>query len=681
MDSNRFPAFVLLLAPLLGGLLTSATLAAQSAAGFAVQPLPFQRVQLADQFWQPRLRIQAETLVPFALEKTQPAADNLAKAARFLAGDTTELPFPHRYISSDLYKVMEGAAYLLTNERDPALEQRLDTIIDTIAAAQRADGYLYVAHITGVSRDHDHWGGGGMGDRPYSHVIHSHELYNMGHLYEAAVAYYRATGKDQLLRVAEKNARHLNRVFFQGDPAYNDGQPVRQAPGHEEIELALVKLYRTTGDTLYLGMAKRFLDIRGVTYVPAGEQYFSPTYAQQHQPVAEQTEPVGHAVRAAYLYTGMADVGAMYGTDEYSPALQRIWTNITDKKMHITGGLGAQRGIEGFGADYELPNATAYNETCAAVGNVLFNHRMFLLHRDAKYMDVAEVALYNNALAGVNLAGNEFFYVNPLAADGKTPFNHGEPGRSPWFNTACCPSNIARLIPQVPGMLYAYAEDELYALLYAGSTATVPLGGGPVGIRQETTYPFGEQIRFTLAMAEPRQFAFKLRIPTWAQGARFVPGQLYAYANAGPAAWSVRVNGQPVVVQLRDGFAVLDRQWHPGDVVTLTLPQPVRFNRADARVAADRGKLAVTRGPLVYCAEGVDNGGRVADLQLSGTAVPTRTETAYLTDPGMERIVSIRLPVQRQAGRGRVAATATLIPYYAWNNRGDGPMRVWLEEQ
>lgn len=650
--------------------------------GFRVQPLPFHRVQLADRFWQPRLRTQATTLLPFALDQTRPAVDNLAKAARFLRGDTTDLPFPHRYISSDLYKVMEGAAYLLRNERDPELEQRLDKIIDTIAAAQQKDGYLYVAHTTGVSRDHDHWGGGGMGDQPYSHVVHSHELYNMGHLYEAAVAYFRATGKDKLLRVAEKNAQHINRVFFVGDPAYHDGQPVLQAPGHEEIELALVKLFRATGDTSYLGMAQRFLDIRGVTYVPEGEQYFSPTYAQQHQPVTEQTEPVGHAVRAAYLYTGMADVGAMSGTEKYVPALQRIWSNITDKKMHITGGLGAQRGIEGFGADYELPNAEAYNETCAAVGNVLFNHRMFLLHREAKYMDVAEVALYNNALAGVNLAGNAFFYVNPLETDGVTPFNHGNTGRSPWFETACCPSNIARLIPQVPGMLYAFAEAKIYALLYAGSSATIPLADGPVRIEQATGYPFAEEVRFAFTLDRPRQFSFRLRIPTWARSDRFVPGDLYQYVTDAPAAaWSIAVNGREETVSLEKGFAVLDRSWQSGDVVTLRLPQPVRFNRAHERVAADRGKLAITRGPLVYCAEGLDNGGKVADLIVAEVPPPSRIETLYLPDETMQHILAIRFPIRRPNTDQDTATFAQLIPYYAWNNRGDGPMRVWLPER
>ncbi|MEO1942826.1 MAG: beta-L-arabinofuranosidase domain-containing protein, partial [Candidatus Thioglobus sp.] len=273
-----------------------------------LMPVAINQVHLEDDFWKTRLKTQGETLVPFALDKTIPAVKNLEKAAKFLKGDTTDLPYPHRYLSSDLYKVMEGAALILMENPNPELEKRIDSIVDIIARAQQEDGYLYVAHTTGVSKNHDAWGGGGMGDKPYSFVLHSHELYNMGHMYEAAVAYYQATGKDKWLKVAEKNAQHINRVFFEGDPNYNNGTPVNQAAGHEEIELALIKLYRVTGNELYLNMSKKFLDIRGKTYIPEGSGVMSPTYSQQHKPVAEQEKAVGHAVRAAYLYSGMADV-------------------------------------------------------------------------------------------------------------------------------------------------------------------------------------------------------------------------------------------------------------------------------------------------------------------------------------------------------------------------------------
>ena len=335
-------------------------------------PVPFHQVQLEDQFWLPRLQTQKKTLVPFALDKTRPAVENLRKTANYLQSIKDDLPFPHRYIASDLYKVMEGAAYLLTLEKDTALENEMDQIIKVISQAQQDDGYHYESHITKVSEHHPHWGGDGMGDKPYSWILHSHELYNMGHLYEAAVAYFQATGKDTFLKVATKNANHLFQVFLEGHPNYNDGKPIHQAPGHEEIELALIKLYHITSEKRYLQLAKHFIDIRGVSFQPSGTGVMAPEYAQQHLPVREQTQAVGHAVRATYLYSGMADLSAQTGDQSLRPALDHIWQNIVDTRMHITGGLGAIHGIEGFGPEYLLPNKEAYNETCAAVGNVFF---------------------------------------------------------------------------------------------------------------------------------------------------------------------------------------------------------------------------------------------------------------------------------------------------------------------
>ncbi|MCP3691154.1 MAG: hypothetical protein GY917_03070, partial [Planctomycetaceae bacterium] len=434
------------------------------AADYPLKPVPFNQVEMTSEFWRPRLVTQRKTLVPFAFERTQRGVEHLQAARDFLSGKKVEDHRAHRFIDSDLYKVMEGAAYLLQLQRDPELEKTLDELADVIAGAQHKNGYLYPSHTTGVGKAKNM-----MGDHPYTFIVHSHELYNVGHMYEAAIAYYRATGKKKLLDVAEKSAQHINKVIFEGDPKYNSGKPIRQAPGHQEMELALVKLYRVTGKSLYLDMARKFLEIRGVTYVPDGEGVMSPTYAQQHAPVTRQKEAVGHAVRATYLYSAMADVGTLTGEPAYGKALDRIWGNITDTRMHITGGLGAVHGIEGFGPQYELPNADAFNETCAAVGNVLFNYRMFLLHKDAKYLDVAEVALLNNVLAAVNLEGNRFFYVNPLEADGKYPFNHGTAGRAPWFGTACCPSNMARLVPQVPGMTYAHDDSNLYITFFAES--------------------------------------------------------------------------------------------------------------------------------------------------------------------------------------------------------------------
>ena len=635
-----------------------------------ITQIPFQKVSLDDSFWLPRLETQKKTLVPFSLEKTSYAVENLRRVGAYLRGERVTKPLegPY-YVASDLFKVMEGAAYLLTLEKDEALERQMDEIIDVIAAAQAPDGYLYEHHIMPPHLRNPR---NRAGERPYSYVDHSHELYNMGHMYEGAVAYYRATGKRKWLDVAEKNARHINKVFFEGDPAYNDGKPVMQAPGHEEIELALVKLHQATGEQLYLDMAKRFIDIRGVTYSPDGEGVQTSDYAQQHQPVREQREAVGHSVRAMYLYSGMADVVAMTGDETLTPALDAIWHDIVDRKMHITGGLGAVAGLEKFGPAYVLPNVETYDETCAAVGNVIFNYRMFLMSGDAKYLDVAEVALYNNVLAGVNLAGNRFFYVNPLETDGERTFNHGTAGRAEWFSTACCPSNLARLIPQVSGMIYSVAEDNLYCGFYIGSQTEVKIAGGKVALKQQTDYPFDGKISIAVEPeAEQQEFTLWLRVPTWS-GEKFVPGELYNYADEQTAEVEVRVNGRKVKSNVVNGFIPVRRAWQAGDEVTLDLPMPVRYNVADERVEADRGKVSITRGPLVYCAEEPDNEAQVSSVVVN--QVGAQGEVAPFADGVLKGIPAITLAAKD--------ATLKLIPYYAWNNRGDGTaMNVWFKSE
>jgi DUF1680 family protein len=518
-----------------------------------------------------------------------------------------------------------------------------------------------------------------MGDTPYSYVVHSHELYNMGHLYEAAVAYHQATGKDNLLKIAEKSAQHINRVIFEGDPRYNGGKPVMQAPGHEELELALVRLYRTTGNPLYLEMASRFLEIRGRTYRPDGEEVMAPTYAQQHAPVEDQREALGHAVRAAYLYSAMADVAALTGNKTYSRALDSIWHDIVDTRMHIIGGLGAIRGIEGFGPQYDLPNKEAYDETCAAVGNVLFNYRMFLLQGDAKYLDVAEVALLNNVLAGVNFEGNRFFYVNPLESDGEHPFNQGTACRAAWFDCACCPANMARLVPQIPGMMYAHDEENLWLTFYAGSEAQISMKDSNVGIEQETDYPYDGTIRVTLQPEKPVEFSLRLRVPTWT-GSQFLPGKLYSYAD-GSAAGKVRlsVNGKSHPVKVRKGFAVIQREWKAGDQVELSLPMPVRFNECHPSVKANTGRIALTRGPLVLCAEGVDNGGPVQRFAFD--QLPSDDEIKLSRESFNDKIsvVQVEVPAREVVeGDSPRMAPLRLVPYFAWNNRGTGSMIVWF---
>ena len=636
-------------------------------------PVSFEKVTLQDSFWLPRLKTQKETLVPFSLDKTEPAVENLRRTGEYLkTGKGKLLPLP-RYVASDLFKVMEGAAYLLTLEKDPELEKRMDEIIDIIADAQCEDGYLYEL-FTAPSQNAIGWG---AGDKPYSFVVHSHELYNMGHMYEGAVAYYRATGKRKWLDVAEKNAQHINKVFFEGDSNYNQGVPVNQAPGHQEIELALIKLHQVTGNELYLDMAKKFIDVRGVTYRPEGEGVMSPTYAQQHLPVREQRTAEGHSVRAMYLYSGMADVVAAKGDTTLVPALESIWHDIVDKKMHINGGLGAVPGIEGFGPAYELPNKDTYDETCAAVGNVLFNYRMFLATGDAKYVDVAEVALYNNVLAGVNLEGNRFFYVNVLEADGKKAFNHGRAGRSPWFGTACCPSNMARLIPQVPGMIYSHTADDVFCGFYASSVTEIPLQGGKVKLTQQTDYPFDGAIHIEVAPeAEDAEFTLWLRIPTWCND-RFVPGDLYSYADPASAQVTAMVNGSKVSTRTADGYMPIQRRWKAGDKVTLQLPMPVRYSVAHELVKADSNRVCITRGPLVYCAEQPDNSHPASSYIIDQIGGQGEVET--FAEGALKGISSISLPAKACQKENEVAATLKLIPYYAWNNRGDHQtMNVWF---
>lgn len=643
-----------------------------SAADYPLKPVPFNEVEMTSDFWRPRLETQRKTLVPFAFEKTQPGVEHLKAARDFLAGKKVEDHRAHRFIDSDLYKVMEGAAYLLQLRRDPELEKTLDDLADVIEVAQHENGYLYPSHTTGAgSAKHM------MGDKPYTFIVHSHELYNVGHLYEAAIAYYRATGKKKLLDVAEKSATHINKVIFEGDSDYNGGKPIRQAPGHQEMELALVKLYRVTGKQLYLDMARRFLEIRGVTYVPDGEGVMAPTYAQQHARVIEQKEAVGHAVRATYLYSAMADVGMLTGEPAYAQALDRIWGNITNTRMHITGGLGAVHGIEGFGPQYELPNADAFNETCAAVGNVLFNYRMFLLHKDAKYLDVAEVALLNNVLAAVNFEGNRFFYVNPLDADGKYPFNHGTAGRAPWFGTACCPSNMARLVPQVPGMTYAHDDSDLYITFYAESRTAVELNGVRVHVEQKTAYPNDGEISVAVNPEEPAKFRLRLRIPTWAQD-RFVPGELYRYADSSRSQISLSLNGEQIEAPIAKGFAVIEREWQPGDRIVLSLPMPVRVTECHPAVKANTHRIAFTRGPFVLCAEGVDNGG--ATQRFFFDELPD-TSNSKVRTTRIESGSFIQAEVSAQAitksGDAEITRVA-LTPYYAWNNRGHSSMTVWF---
>ncbi len=638
----------------------------------AVEPVSFEKVDLNDSFWKPWRDRQASVTIPAALKKTENAVENLKIAGEWNSGDRSRQPDKSLpiFVSSDLYKIMESAAYSLMVEKNPALEKRLDEIIEIIAKAQRPDGYLYMPHILEFKNPT-------AGKTPYSNLIHSHELYNLGHMYEAAVAYKRATGKDSFMKIAEKSARHVKKVFFDGDPNYNGGKPVNQAPGHEEIELALCLMGSETGDKFYLDLAKRFLEIRGVTYIPKGlEGLNDPSYAQQHKRVSEQREPIGHAVRALYLYTGMAASDAALGTDDYGKALESIWGDIVSSRMHITGGLGAIAAIEGFGAPFELPNRSTYNETCAAVANVFFNHEMFLRSLDAKYLDIMELSLFNGALSGISISGDRFFYENPLEADGRTNFNHGEKTRSAWMSCACCPPNISRLLMKVSGYFYAKSEDSIWVCMYA--SGKVDFQGEKISIRQDSDYPFGGSVKLHLKLDSPKKFSLRLRIPTWARSNDFVPGGLYSFSEkkAPLMSYKVEVNGESMEVPIEKGFAVITREWKSGDLVELELPMDLREVVSDSRVRSNEGCVALTRGPLVYCLEEADLGANVCDvyfdkIEPGGGGVFADGELKGIR---YENASFVKI----SDGSAGKKLKSKVIPYFAWNNRGGDSMRVWL---
>ncbi len=624
-------------------------------------PVPFTQVTIDDSFWSPRIEINRTVTVGYDFQKSEETGrlTNFDKAAGRMAGAHEGIFFN----DSDVFKIIEGAAYALHLHPDPALERYLDELIERIAAAQEPDGYLYTARTiaerngtpAALKADRE-------GPTRWSHLLVSHELYNIGHMYEGAVAHYQATGKRHFLDVALKSADLVDAVF--------GPEKRRDVPGHQEIEMGLVKLYGVTGDERYLRLAKFFLDERG--HYHHGRQPYGnhgdPAYTQDHLPVTEQDEALGHAVRAVYMYSGMADVAALTGDQAYIDAIGRIWDNVVSKKLYLTGGIGARHHGEAFGSNYELPNATAYNETCAAIANVFWNQRMFQLHGDAKYIDVLERSLYNGFLPGIAFSGDRFFYVNPLEFDGKYEFNRDNSlVRMPWFNCSCCPTNVVRVFPSLGGYLYAQTDDRLYVNLFMGSQTTVELGGNSVQLTQETNYPWDGVIKLTVEPTAPTKFTLCLRVPGWAQG-QPVPSDLYFYSDDAVAPTTLTVNGEAIALTLHQGYATITRTWHAGDVVVLDLPMPVRRVECHPAVSDNVGKVALERGPLVYCAEGVDNDGRVLNKVLTHA---TEFTTQLLPDL-LQGVVVIR--AEQPAG------DLTFIPYYAWAHRGVGEMTIWLPQ-
>jgi len=638
---------------------------------YPIRPVAFTQVRVSDGFWAPKMETNRTVTMPFALRKNEETGrvDNFRKAAGQMKG-----PFQgKRYNDSDVFKVVEGAAYTLMLHPDPDLKKRLDDLIAIIGKAQEPDGYLYTTRTIDPKNPAP-----GAGKERWSNLRVSHELYNVGHMCEAAAAHYAATGERSFLDIAVKNADLLLRTFGPGKR--------RGFPGHQEVEIGLAKLYRATGQPAYLDLAKFFLDERGRYF--GGERhdpkdpfavYDSDEYMQNDKPVLEQDEAVGHAVRAMYMYAGMADVAALGGRPEYVRAIDRLWENVAGKKMYLTGGVGARDTSEAFGDAYELPNATAYTETCAAIGNALWQQRLFLLHGEAKYVDVLERVMYNGLISGVSLDGMSFFYQNPLEFDGKTKLYQEQVGRAPWFEVACCPPNITRFLPSVPGYVYAVKDEILYVNLFMANAGTVDISGRKVTIGQETRYPWDGAVKIAVEPDKPGEFALYVRVPGWARNEP-VPTDLYRFADQNNEKPGLKVNGAGVVLDMDKGYARIRRAWKKGDTVELNLPMPVRRVAANDDVKEDSGKIALQRGPLVFCAEGVDNGGKALDLTIPDSA-------AFRADfrPDLLKGVVVlkgKAVALNKAADGRITSQkdqeVLFVPYYAWANRGAGEMAVWL---
>jgi len=623
-------------------ILACRVITAQSAADYPITPVPFTSVSLADSFWLPKIRTNHTVTIPHALVQSAGRIRNFSIAAGLESGIfQSQYPFD----DSDIYKIIEAASYSLYYNPDASLEKTIDSIINIVAQAQEPDGYIYTARQIGVfpAGFPVSWLGASRWEK--EHDL-SHETYNMGHLFEAACAWYQATGKDNLLQIAVKAADLMDNTFGWGK--------LETYPGHQIAEVGLARLYRLTGEVKYLNLARFLLDVRG----PGGEEY-----CQAHLKVTDQTTAVGHSVRAAYMYAGMADVAALFGERSYIDAITSIWEDIVTRKIYVTGGIGASGGNEGFSEAFHLPNSSAYCETCASIGNIYLNHRLFMLHGDSRYIDILERTLYNSLLSGVSLSGDRFFYPNRLYSSGSTT-------RSVWFGCACCPPNIAKLIPSVPGYIYAFRSDTLYVNLFMSDTARFGFDGGDMEIIQSTGYPYGGSVSIELKPEVPHEFALLVRIPGWARN-EAINGGLYFFTDTSAAVPVVKVNGQPVEGLMDKGYAVMRRTWNPGDRVTVELPMEVRKVLADERVTDNRGRFAVQRGPLVYCAEGVDNGAGfdLYKYELTGAAT-SRYETLLQAGAEVIRMNSV-------TPDGSPDKEVTMIPYYMWSNRGASKMQVW----
>ncbi|MBK8881638.1 MAG: glycoside hydrolase family 127 protein [Bacteroidales bacterium] len=646
----------LLIVSLMAAVLFSGCVRKSSSAGeYPIRPVPFTAVKLTDSFWAPRIRKNADVTIPIAFH----FCETTGRIKNFdIAGgvDTGKFQTLFPFDDSDVFKIIEGASYSLQTFPDPRLDAYLDALIYKIGLAQEDDGYLYTNRT--IAERH---GGAGLHEwvnkqRWLNDSISSHELYNLGHLYEAAAAHFQATGKRSLLDIALKSADLVNRDFgWDRSKVY---------PDHQVIEMGLVKLYRVTGEKKYLDLARYFLDVRG----PEGQ-----SYNQADIRPVDQSKAVGHAVRATYMYSGMADIAAIEKDTAYLNAITRIWEDIVYNKIYLTGGIGATGGNEGFADPFQLPNMSAYCETCASIGDIFFNHRLFLLHGQAKYMDILEKTLYNSMLSGVSLSADRFFYPNPLESNGQHQ-------RSAWFGCACCPSNIARFVPAIPGYIYAVTDDEIYVNLYISNEASFTVGKNKVSVSQKADFPWDGKVELSVNPEKTGKFDLKLRIPGWARN-EAIPGSLYKYEDQNIDSVKLRINGSLSEIKLTDGYVVLHRKWRTGDKVELELPMPVRKIVADGRIADDRDKMAIQRGPVIYCAEWPDNNsGNILNLILKKDAHFTTEYIPSLLN-GAQVIRTSAYQTKRTLD-GQVDTLReeplTLIPYALWNNRGPGQMEVWL---
>ena len=673
---RRFTAFFCFFALFVG------TSFAQS--GYPYTQVPFTSVKITPKtFWGDRIQAAREVTIPLAFSKceSEHRYKNFEMAAYTLQHPGHPgLQTPEWDVSkfmgfsfddTDVYKTIEGASYVLQTYPDAKLKAYIDSVLDVVGAAQEPDGYLYTART--INPEHPHqWSGK---KRWEVEEILSHELYNLGHMVDAACAHYQATGSNIFLNIAR---RYADCVIKEVGP--NLGQAC-VVPGHQIAEMALARLYVLTSEKKYLDEAKFLLDYRGKTQR-------HDIYSQSDKPVTDQTEAWGHAVRAGYMYASMADVAALTGDTAYVNAINTICDNIISRKYYLTGGVGARHAGEAFGADYELPNLTAYNETCAAISMVYLFERMFLLHGDAKYIDCLERTLYNGVISGMSVDGGKFFYPNPLSSDGHYRFNADNTmTRQPWFGCACCPSNLCRFIPSMPGYLYGVKDNNLYMNLFAANTATIALNGKNVTLEQTTQYPWDGDIFVKILQNKAKNFNMMIRIPGWVQN-QVIPSDLYSFSDDILAGYEVSVNGQRVEGELQNGYLAISRTWKKGDVVRIHFDMPVRTVIANLRVGDDRGRVAVERGPLVYCAEWADNDGVNPHHVLLGRMPQFDVKPSYNIqntegDGKIFQVTAITAKAQEASIslEGHLSAKdvqLTLIPYYAWNHRGAGRMDVWL---